>query len=311
MRKSNYGIAELKILPGNVRYMNLAPLWLWDQKNARRAIDDAMRFLKDGDAYIIDIRANGGGSPDAVRYVTSYLMDPDQKLMDYRLSGQAPSESRTEKVPGEKLDKPLYVLTSPGSASASEEFAAHVKNFKLGRLVGAKTAGAGNRNMLYGTREGFVVSVSVGTALHPVTKLGWEGNGFAPDIAVPPPAALDAAHLDALKVLREKAAPQEQASLDWTIQGLQAKVSPVKLPRELLATYAGAYGSRLVVEREGRLYWRLGSQEWELVPLSEELFMLASGPNVRIKFDRTAGKVTGVSERFESGNTVPFPRSTS
>jgi len=263
MRTSNYGVSELKILPGNVRYLNLAPIWLWDPKNSPRAIDDAMRFLKDGDAYIIDIRTNGGGSPAAVRYVTSYLMDPNQKLMDYRLAGEAPSESRTEKVPGSKLDRPLYVLTSPGSASASEEFAAHVKNFKLGKLVGATTAGAGNRNSIYGTREGFVVSVSVGTALHPVTKAGWEGTGFAPDIAVPPPVALYAAHLDALKSLREKAAPQEQASLDWTIQALQAKVRPVKLPKELLAAYAGSYGERSVREREGRLFWLLGSQEWD------------------------------------------------
>jgi hypothetical protein len=311
MRKTNYGVAELKILPGNVRYVNLGPIWLWDPKNSPRVLDEAMRFLSDGDAYIMDIRTNGGGDMMPVAYVTSYLMGPDQKLMDYRLTGEAPSESRTVKVPGSRLGKPLYVLTSAGSASASEEFAAHVKNFKLGKLVGATTAGAGNRNALYGTREGFVVSVSVGTALHPVTKASWEGAGFAPDIPVPPPAAVDAAHLDALKTLRGKAPAPEQASLDWTIQGLQAKVSPVKLPKELLTAYAGSYGSRTVTERDGRLYWHLGPQQWELVPLTQDLFMIASGPNIRIKFDRNDDKVTGVTEHFQSGKTVPFPRSTS
>ena len=115
------------------------------------------------------------------------------------------------------------MLTSPRTGSASEEFASHIKNFKLGTLVGATTAGAGHRNSLFGTPEGFVVSVSVGTAIHPVTGTGWEGTGVVPDLAVPVAEALDAAHADALKGLVAKATGAQKVELQKALDGLAAK----------------------------------------------------------------------------------------
>ena len=137
MTSSNYGILEMRVLPGNVRYVNISPGFLWDPTGSPQALDDAMRFLGGGDAYILDIRTNGGGSPATVRYIVSHFMDPGQKLMTYRIGPTRTSESRTGPVPAGKLPaKPLYLLTSSRSASAAEEFASHIKNFKLGKLVG-------------------------------------------------------------------------------------------------------------------------------------------------------------------------------
>jgi hypothetical protein len=208
MARSNYGVPELRALPGKIRYINLAPAFLWDPNRSPQVLDDAMRFLSGGEAYIIDIRQNGGGNPAGVRYVISHFMPPGEKLMTYRMGPSGTSEIRTISVPAGVLpEKPLYVLIGPQTASASEEFAAHVKNFKLGTLVGATTAGAGHRNALFGTPDGFVVSVSVGTALHPVTNAGWEGTGVAPDISVPPAEALAAAERDAAERLAQQPSP--------------------------------------------------------------------------------------------------------
>ena len=224
MVSSNYGVLEMRVLPGNVRYVNISPGFFWDPARSPQALDDAMRFLGGGDAYILDIRTNGGGSPATVRYVVSHFMDAGQKLMMYRIGPDRTSESRTEAVPAGKLAaKPLYLLTSSRSASAAEEFASHIKNFKLGKLVGATTAGAGHRNSLFGTPEGFVISVSVGTAIHPVTGTGWEGTGVVPDIAVPVADALDVAHADALKDLVAKATGPQKVELQKALDGLAAK----------------------------------------------------------------------------------------
>jgi hypothetical protein len=224
MTSSNYGILEMRVLPGNVRYVNISPGFLWDPSNSPPALDAAMRFLGGGDAYILDIRTNGGGSPATVRYIVSHFMDPGQKLMTYRIGPEGTSESRTGTVPAGKLPaRPLYLLTSPRSASAAEEFASHIKNFKLGKLVGATTAGAGHRNSLFGTPEGFVISVSVGTAIHPVTNTGWEGTGVAPDVEVPVADALDAAHADALKGLLAKATGPQKVELQKALDALTAK----------------------------------------------------------------------------------------
>jgi hypothetical protein len=310
MRTSNYGVPELRVLPGNVRYLALEPAFLWDPKRSPAVYDMAMRFLGAGDAYILDLRKNGGGSPDAVRYVISHFMEPDTKLITYRMGPQGTSESRTQKV--ERLPaKPLYVLTSPGSASASEEFAAHIKHFKLGTLVGAKTAGAGNRNSLYGTKEGFVVSVSVGTAIHAASNSGWEGTGIAPDMAVAPPVALDAAHLDALKKIRATATAKNP-ELDDAITRLSAKVNPIRLTEADMRAYVGAYGSqRKVTMRDGRLFWHFGPQEWELLPLGSDRFALVTGPNLTLQFNRADEKIAGVTEIFPSGQQESIARSAS
>ena len=224
MTSSNYGILEMRVLPGNVRYVNISPAFLWDPAGSPKALDDAMRFLGGGDAYILDIRTNGGGSPATVRYIVSHFMDPGQKLMTYRMGPQGTSESRTGPVPTGKLaPKPLYLLTSSRSASAAEEFASHIKNFKLGKLVGATTAGAGHRNALFGTAEGFVISVSVGTAIHPVTNAGWERTGVAPDVEVPVAEALNVAHADALKELVAVASGAQKVELQKALDALATK----------------------------------------------------------------------------------------
>ena len=224
MAATNYGVPELKVLPGNVRYMNISPALFWDPNRSPQVFDDAMRFLGGGDAYIIDIRANGGGSPTTVRYIVSHFMKPGEKLMTFRMGPSGTSESRTGAVPAGQLpEKPLYVLTSPKSASAAEEFASHIKNFKLGKLVGATTAGAGHRNSLFGTPDGFVISISVGTAIHPVTNTGWEGTGVTPDIAVPVDEALSAAHADALQGLIASAAEPRKSQLQKMLDGLSKK----------------------------------------------------------------------------------------
>ena len=76
MVSSNYGVLEMRVLSGNVRYVNISPGFFWDPNNSPRALDDAMRFLGGGDAYILDIRTNGGGSPATVRYIVSHFMEP-------------------------------------------------------------------------------------------------------------------------------------------------------------------------------------------------------------------------------------------
>jgi hypothetical protein len=310
MANSNYGIPELKVLPGNIRYMNISPVFLWDPVNSPKVLDAAMSFLKGGDAYIIDIRSARGGSPATVRYIISHFMDPDQKLMTYRLGGEPESESRTQAVPTGKLTAPLYVLAGPQSASASEEFASHIKHFKLGTLVGTKTPGAGNRNNIFGTPQGFAVSISVGTAIHPVTKASWEGNGIVPDIAVAAAKALDAAHLEAMKQVKAKATGMKLADIEWAMPEIAARSNPVKLAAQDLRSYAGSYGAeRRVSEKDGVLYWIFGPQQWEMIPYGNDLFALREGPNMRLKFTRAGANSTAVEEMFQGGKRETFARS--
>ncbi|HEY0324937.1 MAG TPA: S41 family peptidase, partial [Allosphingosinicella sp.] len=135
-QRRNYGIRELRVLPGNVRYMAYDG-FDWTGETSARALETAMRFLSGGDAVIIDLRRNGGGSPEAVQYITSHFMAANQPLMTFHMNGsETPDRTATlADVPaGRMIGKPLYVLTSNATASAAEEFAGHVAGYRLGQL---------------------------------------------------------------------------------------------------------------------------------------------------------------------------------
>jgi hypothetical protein len=285
-RLSNQGITELRILPGNLRYINIAQFF-WERPT-RQAYDRAIDFLRDGDAYIIDIRGNGGGTPVSVAYLTSHLMEADRLLMTYRLGPARTEHSRTSAdLTGARLaQKPLFLLTSGHTASAAEEFASHIKHFQLGTLVGETTAGAGHRNGRDRREDGFVISISVGTAIHPVTDSGWERTGVAPDITVPRDQALEAAQLQALQRLIPTADGARLLELEWRVESLAAVLNPVSAGRPL-ETYAGRHeGGRRLFLRDGRLYWTLGDSnpEFEMIPLAHDLFALGNTDGVRVRF---------------------------
>jgi len=86
----NHGITELKVLPGNIRYMNYQG-FMWAGPKTAEALDNAMRFLRDGDAIIIDLRQNGGGSPEAVQYLVSHFLDPNRKIVTFYMRGDPAS----------------------------------------------------------------------------------------------------------------------------------------------------------------------------------------------------------------------------
>src|SRR3546814_19828074 len=107
-----------------------------------------MRVLEGGDAVIIDVRGNGGGSHDAVRYVLSHFMPRGQLLISFVEAGKEPEQSFTlgELPAGRMIGKPLYVLIDGGVGSAEEEFAYRVQQVGLGRRVGENTAAGAHVN---------------------------------------------------------------------------------------------------------------------------------------------------------------------
>ncbi|HZG44771.1 MAG TPA: S41 family peptidase [Allosphingosinicella sp.] len=286
VRGRNHGIMELKVLPGNVRYMDYRGFdWIGPETAA--ALDTAMNFLAGGDAVIIDIRRNGGGSPAAVQYITSHFMEAGKPLMTFHMNGEASPDTTatlTELKAPRMIGKPLYVLTSGSSASAAEEFAGHVAGYKLGELVGETTAGAGFRNDLVPIAGQFVLSVSVGRAVLAATGKDWEAVGHAPSMKAPVSNALETAQSHALRRLAatapERARPQMLALAD----GFAAKTErrAAALP---LAAYAGTYGERTVSLDGDRLYYQRGSgMRQRLIALGGNRFAFEEDPSFIFTF---------------------------
>jgi hypothetical protein len=231
-RLANHGLEEMRILDGNVRYLRIQQFH-WRPDATGQAYEGAMRFLKEGDAVIIDLRANPGGNTSAVRYAISHFMPPDTEtlLATFQDEEGRPDQSRVlGYLPAGRVAAPLYVLTSGDTASAAEEFALHVKAFKLGTLVGAATHGAGNNNHLLPVAPGFILSVSFFAPRHAVGDANVEGVGVAPDEAVPPAAALQVAHVRALETLSATGTPARRAAYRWALESARAAANPVNLP---------------------------------------------------------------------------------
>ena len=255
--REHHGLTEMKVLGGNVRYLRIGRFdWLTDQTGA--IYDEAMRFLRDGDAVIIDIRGNGGGAHAAVRYLVSHFMDADVLEMSFLEGSGTPAQSRTlEHLPaGRMKGMPLYVLIDLSAASAAEAFAYHVQQFKLGELVGSKTVGAANNNTLLPIAPDFILSISYGRPLHPISKANWEGVGVAPSIEVSPVQALEVAHSLALQRLSEKegVSAESRAEYIWAQSAVDAKLNPVTIQPARLQSLAGRFGSNKVEFRDGILW---------------------------------------------------------
>ena len=295
LRAVNYGIKELRVLPGNVRYMNYDGfLWLPDPDSAA-ALDTAMRFLAGGDAVIIDLRRNGGGSPEAVQYIISHFMPAGQPLMSFYMNGSAGAE-RTETLAnlpaGRMIGKPLYVLISGGTASAAEEFTGHVSGYHLGDLVGENTAGAGFRNDIVPIQGRFLLSVSVGRAVLASTGRDWEAVGFAPTVPAPVTGALDAAHALALRRLAAAATGPDRAQLEAMAEGISARAAN-RTPALALAAYAGSYGERVISIGDGKLWMRFGTRAPSaLIPLGGNVFTLDTDPSIRLSFEVSGTSAT-------------------
>lgn len=205
-RKMNYGLTEQRVLPGNVRYLKIS-LFGWVNDETGEVYDSAMRFLSGGEAVIIDLRGNGGGVHDAVRYGLSHFMKPDELLITFLEAGKAPEPSRTlTHLPaGRMIGKPLYVLIDGRVGSAGEEFAYSVQQFGLGTLIGQTTAGGANNNRFVPIAPGFMLSVSYGLPQHPVTGGNWEAVGVKPDVEIPADQALERAQTLAREALAARA----------------------------------------------------------------------------------------------------------
>jgi len=308
--RNHHGLTETKVLAGNIRYLRISG-FEWAQDESGLAYDAAMKFLKEGDAAIIDIRGNGGGWPEAVRYLVSHFMRGNVLEMTFLEGSAAPEQSRTlDHLPAGRLHGiPLYVLIDGGSVSAAEAFAYDVQQFKLGELVGSTTIGAANNNKMLPIAPGFVLSISYGRPVHPISKTNWEGVGVAPTVEAPPARALEIAHSLALKQLSEKSGVSEEnlAEYAWAKVAVDAGLHPVTYAPEQLQSFAGSYGPAKVDFRDGTLWLsRPNRPVLRLLPLTAEgLFAVEFNDHLRVK-------LTGQSlELLRADAPTPrvFPRS--
>ena len=255
--RSAGGVVRADRLAGNIGYIEV--VGFPPPEMFKLGVDPAMAALIDTKALVIDIRRNGGGSPDAVAYLVSHFLDgskPPMLINDFVNRTPGTKEFTTRQsfsvtTPVSYLGKPVYVLTSTRTFSGGEEFAYDMQAFKLGKLVGATTGGGANPGGVMPIGSQFSLFIPDGRPVNPVTKTNWEGVGVVPDIATPVEDALKVA----LERLGQKPATKDIEAL-LQAKLFQPRTTPYPGVRRrcaaLSASFRAASQLRSHVARPGR-----------------------------------------------------------
>ena len=201
MKRINFAFERVERMPGNVGYIKLNNFF--EPKLGEETVAAAMNFVANTDSLIFDLRENGGGDPEMIALITSYLFgDEPVHLNDlhWREGNRVEEFWTNPKVLGKKYGqtKDIYVLTSNHTFSGAEEFANNLKVLKRATIVGETTGGGANPGDDIRINDHFIAFIPTGRAVNPITKTNWEGVGVEPDVKTSKDRAMKTAYLAAL-----------------------------------------------------------------------------------------------------------------
>jgi C-terminal processing protease CtpA/Prc len=209
-RLDNFGIRRVERLDGNVGYLDVRRVAV--PANAGPAIAAAMELVAGTYALIIDLRHNGGGSPEGVVFWCSYLFDGEPTHFNdiFRAdTGETRQYWALPYVPGTRYpDHPVYVLTSGHTFSGGEDFAYTLQALGRAEVIGETTGGGAHPTRPFSISAAVHIGIPFARSVNPVTGTNWQGTGVVPDVAVPEAQARDVAYTRALeKVLAKDDVP--------------------------------------------------------------------------------------------------------
>ncbi len=163
-KKYTLPTVEYRMINGHIGLIAVRDFFL----NVADETDRAMVELRKqgADSWIIDLRENPGGI-NVEQLVGRFVAGGE--IMGYNADrkNRDPMKVSNDLTSGPDKGKPLSpllpmaVLIDEGSASSSEMFALAAHDFKLGPLIGTKTAGALGHTAAYPLGDGSAISVTV------------------------------------------------------------------------------------------------------------------------------------------------------
>jgi len=312
LKRNNFGFKEVRILDGNIGYLDLRSFS--NVEYAGPTAVSAMNFLSNSDAIIIDLRSNGGGSPQMIQLISSYLFGAEPVHLNNFYTRPTDSHSQTWTLPhvqGKRSPTtPVYVLTSSTTFSAAEEFSYNLKHLERATLIGETTGGGAHPGGTINATDRFTVWVPSGRAINPITNTNWEGTGVTPHIKIASEKALEVAHIKALESLKEKSTDSQRTEFyQWYLSALNSNVNPVDVKASVLKSYVGTYGPRVIQLDKNRLWYRRDKgTTYELIPLNQNEFLLKGMNSFRIKFITEEGKTVALEGNYSNGRKDRNPK---
>lgn len=163
------------MLGGNVAYLRISGFTQNTPNNFSRALNQMTD--KGASGLLIDLRSNPGGDVPAAAAVLDLLLPAGNTVSRRDKSGRVTVEQVSK--PGE-INLPVALIVNGGTYGAAEIFAADIRDFKKGLVVGTKTAGYGTKDEAVPLSDGSALLLPVAEY---VTLSGrtFNGTGVVPD----------------------------------------------------------------------------------------------------------------------------------
>lgn len=288
-QEGNFAFKRIERLSGNIGYVR------WDGfvplvDEAKSTLDAAFKFISNCRALIIDMRYNGGGSPDMVLQIQNYFFNKKMSMNEIISRSNDTLKRYTDPSKTDfKLNMPVYILTGRRTFSAAEDFTFGMQNNKRAIVVGDTTGGGAHPTGSYHMGQGFVAFIP--NARSPIDK-DWEGKGILPNVAVPSEQALTKAQILIFTDLLSKSEDERVKNMcRWNINSQQSEM--VKMPKTLiLSSYTGVYEGGLdFYIKDNQLFCKNaenGNLVTELKYIDRNLFMLDD--NIQVLFEKNASE---------------------
>jgi hypothetical protein len=113
-----------------------------------------------------------------------------------------------------------------------------------------------------------------------------------------------------LEKLRGSAQGEEKrVSYQWYIDGFKARLSPFAVDAAVLESYVGKYGSLSIHLEDAMLFYQRGDRALlRMIPMSETLFLVDEQSDVRIRFKKQKGRISGLTAMYIDGNKTEYVR---
>lgn len=147
-------------------------------KQFKNAIDS---LVADGaKGLIFDVRDNGGGTLDSVAEMLDYILPKgDIVYVEYADGGK----KVLHKSDSREIELPMAVLTDKETASASELFAASIRDYEKGALIGQTTYGKGVMQKNFRLHDGSAVRFT-SAKFFSKGGINYNGVGIEPDYKI-------------------------------------------------------------------------------------------------------------------------------
>ncbi|HET7815455.1 MAG TPA: S41 family peptidase [Candidatus Baltobacteraceae bacterium] len=169
-----------KMLPNHVAYIWIMAFGRETPHEFSIALERAQR--SDVQAYVVDLRNDGGGYVQSAVDISSKFVSADDTLLtiEQRDTDNIPVPAQGRPLP----PKPMVLLVNAGTASASEITAGALQDNGLAVLVGERTYGKGVMQALTELPDGAAIKI---TTAHYLTPKNRDINlkGIRPDYNVP------------------------------------------------------------------------------------------------------------------------------